>query len=111
MSQESKIYEFHISKKGRSNNPTFLRYCGCNGKAKARVESENFFSENGAQILSCDGNAIGDYVDNGKEFRYEEDAIHDTTYGRLAENLTEKEIQVIHKEGYEFELPIELRLK
>lgn len=100
---EAKIYEFNLTKRN------VLKYCGCYGKAKSIVESVNFISEDGKYLLSCDDNVIGNYVEDGNEFRYEEDGDYDTTYGKLAENLTSDEIQVIHDEMYEFELPIELR--
>lgn len=72
-----------------------LTFCPDYLQAKHYVENENFLSDDEKLLLSCDGNEIGDYVDDDQPFYYDEDGIYDTTYGRYIEDCTELELDKI----------------
>lgn len=48
-------------------------------------------------INSCDGNRIGDYVEDGQPFTYDEDGEYDTTYGIRLEDCDEDQLELIVK--------------
>lgn len=46
-------------------------------------------------VADCDGNEIGDYVEDGLPFFYNEDNEYNSTYGKYLKDCTEDELELI----------------